>query len=112
MPPKPQPKSKPGRQQAKAAPDQVNKLAIMSVIQPENMMEAFKELAAERERLHESSDPEFITMFHDVIDEQGAAEYLARVNDPPPGNMVMWRGLSRLTGIELGATIGMKIVGN
>jgi hypothetical protein len=26
--------------------------------------------------------------------------YLARTNDPPPGNMVMWRGLSRLT-VEL-----------
>jgi hypothetical protein len=27
--------------------------------------------------------------------------YLARTSDPPPGNMVMWRGLSRLTDIEL-----------
>ena len=38
--------------------------------------------------------------------------YLARANDPPPGNMVMWRGLSRLTDIELGATIGAQLVGN
>jgi hypothetical protein len=38
--------------------------------------------------------------------------YLARANDPPPGNTVMWRGLSRLTDIELGANIGAKIVGN
>ena len=38
--------------------------------------------------------------------------YLARASDPPPGNMVMWRGLSRLTDIELGALIGAKIVGN
>ena len=38
--------------------------------------------------------------------------YLARASDPPPGNMVMWRGLSRLTDIELGATIGAKFVGN
>ena len=28
--------------------------------------------------------------------------YLARASDPPPGNIVMWRGLSRLTDIELG----------
>ena len=28
-----------------------------------------------------------------------------------PGNMVMWRGLSRLTDIELGAVIGAQIVG-
>jgi hypothetical protein len=38
--------------------------------------------------------------------------YLARATDPPPGNMVMWRGLSRLTDIELGAAIGAQIVGN
>ena len=38
--------------------------------------------------------------------------YLARANDPPPGNMVMRRGLSRLTDIELGAITGAKIVGN
>jgi hypothetical protein len=38
--------------------------------------------------------------------------YLARANDSPPGTMVMWRGLSRLTDIELGAIIGAHIVGN
>jgi hypothetical protein len=31
--------------------------------------------------------------------------YLARSKDPPPGNTVMWRGLARLTDIELGATL-------
>jgi hypothetical protein len=31
--------------------------------------------------------------------------YLARSRDPPPGNMVMWRGLSRLTDIALGAKL-------
>jgi hypothetical protein len=38
--------------------------------------------------------------------------YLARANDPPPGKTVMWRGLSRLTDIALGATVGAEIVGN
>ena len=38
--------------------------------------------------------------------------YLARASDPPPGNTVMWRGLSRLTDIELGAHLGLRIVGN
>jgi len=38
--------------------------------------------------------------------------YLARANDPPPGNMVMWRGMSRLTDIALGAAVGAGIVGN
>ena len=38
--------------------------------------------------------------------------YLARASDPPPGNTVMWRGLSRLADISLGATIGAELVGN
>jgi len=38
--------------------------------------------------------------------------YLARASDPPPGNIVIWRGLSRLIDIELGAMIGARIVGN
>lgn len=38
--------------------------------------------------------------------------YLARANDTPPGNTVMWRGLSRLTDIALGAAVGAGIVGN
>ena len=37
--------------------------------------------------------------------------YLARTSDPPPGNIVMWRGLARLTDIKLGATLA-GIVGN
>ncbi|MFV0383716.1 hypothetical protein [Paracoccus sp. (in: a-proteobacteria)] len=31
--------------------------------------------------------------------------YLARKSDPPPGNMVIWRGWSRLADIALGADI-------
>jgi len=31
--------------------------------------------------------------------------YMARAKDPPPGNIVMWRGLSRLTDIKLGAML-------
>jgi Transposase DNA-binding len=38
--------------------------------------------------------------------------YLARANDPPPGNTVMWRGLLRLTDIALGAMVGAEIAGN
>ena len=38
--------------------------------------------------------------------------YLARVSDPAPGNIVMWRGLSRLTDIELGASVATRFVGN
>jgi len=38
--------------------------------------------------------------------------YLARAHDPPPGNIVMWRGLSRLTDLQFGFAIGAKFVGN
>jgi hypothetical protein len=38
--------------------------------------------------------------------------YLGRRRDPPPGNMVLWRGLSRLTDIHLGVELGTKLVGN
>ncbi|UPJ26356.1 hypothetical protein [Bradyrhizobium sp. CW1] len=39
--------------------------------------------------------------------------YLARAGDPSPGNVVIWRGLSGLTDIELGAEIAAAgIVGS
>ena len=38
--------------------------------------------------------------------------YLARTKDPPPGNIVMWRGLARLNDITLGATAQIDVVGN
>jgi hypothetical protein len=38
--------------------------------------------------------------------------YLARAHDPPPGNMVMWRGIGRLTDLTLGATLAAGLMGN
>jgi hypothetical protein len=38
--------------------------------------------------------------------------YLARSRDPPPGNIVMWRGLARLTDIELGFMVAIEVMGN
>jgi hypothetical protein len=39
--------------------------------------------------------------------------YLARASDPPPGNTVVWRGLTRLTDIALGAELtAANYVGN
>lgn len=38
--------------------------------------------------------------------------YLERARDPPPGDTVIWRGLTRLTDIELGILIGVQLVGN
>ena len=39
--------------------------------------------------------------------------YLARAGDLPPGSIVIWRGLARLTDIEIGAEAGVNaLVGN
>jgi hypothetical protein len=38
--------------------------------------------------------------------------YLGRTNDPPPGNTVLWRGLTRLTDIHLGYELHNRVVGN
>ena len=38
--------------------------------------------------------------------------YLARSGDSPPGNMVVWRGLSRLTDIKIGFSLRVENVGN
>ncbi len=38
--------------------------------------------------------------------------YLARTHDPPPGNMVVWRGLTRLHDLAIGITIGNSATAN
>lgn len=38
--------------------------------------------------------------------------YLARAGDGPPGNMVIWRGMTRLTDIALSYQLGSQNVGN
>lgn len=38
--------------------------------------------------------------------------YLARAHDPAPGNIVMWRGLARLTDIAIGYSLRAENVGN
>ena len=52
------------------------------------------------------------TLSHYLIKIARLGGYLARTSDPPPGNTVMWRGLSRLTDIASGAVVGAEIVGN
>ena len=34
--------------------------------------------------------------------------YLARAHDPPPGNMVIWRGITRLQDITFGFAIASR----
>ncbi len=38
--------------------------------------------------------------------------YLARTKDPPPGNMVVWRGLTRLADLCHGLQLNNQVVGN
>lgn len=49
---------------------------------------------------------------HYIVKLARLGGYLARAHDPPPGNIVIWRGLSRMTDIELGIMIGVQLVGN
>ena len=37
--------------------------------------------------------------------------YLHRAKDPPPGNFILWRGLARLTDIQLGFLLAKQLVG-
>jgi hypothetical protein len=37
--------------------------------------------------------------------------YLNRASDPPPGNMVMWRGMTKLNDVHLGFLLGTKTCG-
>jgi hypothetical protein len=52
------------------------------------------------------------TLAHYLIKIARLGGYLACASDPPPGNAVMWRGLSRLTDIALGAMVRGEFVGN
>ncbi|MEZ5922883.1 MAG: hypothetical protein R3D57_00700 [Hyphomicrobiaceae bacterium] len=53
------------------------------------------------------------TLAHYVTKLARLGGYLARASDPPPGIVVIWRGLVRLTDIGIGAEIGeARLVGN
>jgi Transposase DNA-binding len=51
------------------------------------------------------ASPSGKTLSSDLTKLARLGGYLARTRDPPPGNTVMWRGLSRLTDIALGARL-------
>ena len=60
--------------------------------------------------VHDRLAPRTLSLYLTKVARLGG--YLARAKDPPPGNIVMWRGLSRLNDITLGATLQAGIVGN
>lgn len=51
------------------------------------------------------SAPTRRTVAHYLLAVAKLGGYLARAKDPPPGNEVIWRGLSRLADILLGAEL-------
>lgn len=57
--------------------------------------------------------PEFMprTLSHYAIQLAKLGGYLARKGDPPPGNTVMWRGLTRLTDIVFGIKLASESCG-
>lgn len=59
-----------------------------------------------RERAQRTSVSSYLVQFARL------GGYLARASDSPPGNKVIWKGLSRLADIEFGFLIGAKLVGN
>ena len=52
------------------------------------------------------------TVSHYLVAIAKLGGYLARAKDPPPGNMVVWRGLARLMDIHLGFELSRRLVGN
>ena len=51
------------------------------------------------DRLKDRSQKKSLSFYITKVARLGG--YLARTSDPPPGNIVMWRGISRLTDIML-----------
>ena len=49
---------------------------------------------------------------HYIVKIARLGGYLARAGDPAPGNIVMWRGLARLTDIAIGYSLRDENVGN
>ena len=87
----------------RAAPDASPELAVTGV-----EMKLLDRLVTDKN----SGQPAAGTLSSYLIKIARLGGYLARASDPPPGNIVMWRGLSRLADIKLGATIGAELVGN
>jgi hypothetical protein len=51
------------------------------------------------------------TVAHYLWEVAKLGGYLARAKDPPPGNLVVWRGLTRLIDILLGFELNNQVVG-
>ena len=59
-----------------------------------------------------TSRPKRASVSHYLLVVARLGGYLARANDKPPGNMVLWRGFNRLIDLHLGYCIARGAVGN
>lgn len=69
-----------------------------------------KLVKSKREKPTGKGGPKVVSTYLVKIARLGG--YLARASDPAPGNKVIWKGLTRLTDIELGYLLGAGLVGN
>lgn len=70
-------------------------------------IEALDRLKPDKESL--APQPKTLSRYLTKLAKLGG--YLARKNDPPPGNTVIWRGLTRLTDLVLGLRAGRENCG-
>lgn len=63
-----------------------------------------------KDKSTQATEPKYLS--HYLIKLACIGGYLARTCDPPPGNIVIWRGMSRLIDIEFGFMAALEIVGN
>jgi hypothetical protein len=64
-------------------------------------IELLDRMAARATPTSDLRDPQR-TVSHYLVQIARLGGYLARAHDPPPGNLVLWRGLTRLTDMLLG----------
>ena len=76
-------------------------LAAPTVALTQLELELLDRLKADRAALH----PPDKTLSHYLTKIARLGGYLDRASDPPPGNIVMWRGLARLTDLSLGFSL-------
>jgi hypothetical protein len=62
-----------------------------------------------KDKPSEVSQPKTLSTYLTKIARLGG--YLARAHDAPPGNQVIWKGMSRLTDMQLGFMVGVKTCG-
>src|SRR5262245_16490544 len=63
------------------------------------------------QRLQRKPSPDRALLAESILQLAKLGGYLARAADPPPGPLVIWRGLSRLTDIQLGFFLVEKSCG-